>query len=634
MLTLIRNMLRTKLAGLLFLLLIIAMGAWGVTDVFSGGIGNNMAVAGNTRLTEAQLDQEIERELRTATDDRGRAISKAQAVEQGIVDQIYQRELFRTTMMAYADKLGATATDNAVLKIIREDPSFASDTGNFDPARFNQLLQANGFSIPMFEAFLKRDMTISRLTGASQTALQAPQPIAALQAAYNGELRKASWFILPRSALPPAEDVTDEDLQTYYDQQKQAFAQPQRRAVSLIQLKLEDFLNQADLTEEDLRAYYEAVKTQQYAGPDTRTWTEFTFATEAEARQALGRIAGGATASTISGLANSAERSGPQTSMASAALAERVFGPSAQPGGIFGPVQTGNFFTVARLESIQPGEVEAFETVRDDITDSLSREQAIGLYYDSLSRLDNLIGTGAGIEEIAAEMGTPVLSFVAVDRSGVTELGLAPSILRADPEILTRAFDLTEGAKTARFGQDETAYMLRVDAIEEARTPEFDEIRDDLRTVVQAQRNSELLGNSARQIKSDIEAGTMTFADAAAEYDSTISSPDTAFTRRTNNASAIPPQFVAGVFSLAEEGDIYIAPMQNRDEVAIVQLVAIDRASAEEMNAMATASGQQIVQQLVNDVFEAFATEIQKDVELEVNQRSLESYKSRVNPDS
>ena len=33
MLTTIRNMLRSKLAGLLFILIIVAMGAWGVTDV-------------------------------------------------------------------------------------------------------------------------------------------------------------------------------------------------------------------------------------------------------------------------------------------------------------------------------------------------------------------------------------------------------------------------------------------------------------------------------------------------------------------------------------------------------------------------------------------------------------------------
>lgn len=634
MLTLIRNMLRTRLAGLLFLLLIVAMGAWGVTDVFSGGIGGNMAVAGNTKLTEAQLDQEIERELRTATDERGRAISKAQAIERGIVDQIYQRELFRTALMAYADRLGAVATDQAVLDVIRSDTSFQGDTGQFDPVRFQQLLQSNGFSVPMFENYLKRDMTIARLTGAAQTGLQAPLAISSLQAAFNGELRSIAWFVLPRSALPPVGEMTDEALEEFYTQQKQALAQPQRRKVSLIQLTLDDFLSQAALTEDDLRAYYDAVKDRQFAGPDTRTWTEFMFPSEDVARQALGRIAGGADPSTIPGIANSAQRTGMREDMSSADLADRVFGPAAQRGGIYGPIQTGSFYTIARLESVQPGDVEPFDAVREEIMSELSREQAVGLYYDSLTRLDNLIGTGADLEEIAAEMGTPVLSFEAVDRTGVTELGLAPSVLRADPEILTRAFDLTEGGKTARFGQDEVAYILRVDQIKEAYTPKLDEIRDDLRTVMLAQRESEALTSAAQALKTELEAGEKTLEQAAAEYGASVVAPEAGFTRQTTNSPAVPRQFIAGAFSVRDEGDVYIAPTQNRDEVAIVQLKSIDRASEAELRALAPISQQQIQAQLASDLLDAFAAEIQRSVELKVNSDAYNGYKSRVNPDS
>lgn len=634
MLTLIRNMLRTKLAGLLFLLLIVAMGAWGVTDVFSGGIGNNLAVAGDTQLTEAQLDQEVERELRTATDERGRAISKAQAAERGLIDQIYQRELFRTSLMSYARQMGAIATDEAVLKVIRSDPSFQSDTGTFDPIRFRQLLDANGFSVPMFENSLKRDMTISVLTGSAQAGLQAPLPISSLQAAYSGELRQVAWFTLSRSALPDPAPVTDEELATFYEQQKQALTQPQRRGVSLIQLKIDDFLSQSQFSDEELRAYYDSVKQQEFSGPDTRSWTEFVFSSDAEARAALGRIAGGATTESLPGLVNSAERSGQRTTMSSAALAERVFSPAAAPGGIFGPVQTGNYFTVVRLEGIEPGAAEPFENVRDEIVNALSREQAIGLYYDSLTKLDNLIGTGASLEEIASEMSTPVLSFVPIDRSGVTELGLAPTVLRQDPEILTRTFDLTQGSKTARFGQDEIAYVLRVDTIVEAHTPELDDIRDDLRTVMTAQRESDALSNAAQSIKAEIESGEVTLESAAQQYGAEVVAPDVTFTRRPSEASGIPPQFVAGVFSLRDAGEIYVAPTQNRDQVAIVELISIDRASSEELRALAPISQQQLQAQLNNDLLEAFASEIQRDVNLKVNQNAINAYKARVNPDT
>lgn len=634
MLTLIRNMLRTRLAGLLFLLIIIAMGAWGVTDVFSGNLGNNLAAAGDVKFSEAQLDQEVERELRSATDDRGRALSKAQAVEQGLVDQIYQRELFRTALVAYADRLGATATNDAILEVIRNDEAFQSDTGTFDPNLYRSLLRANGFTPPMFEQFLRRDLTINWLTQSSQAALQAPSSVASLQAAYAGELRDADWFILSRDSLPEASPISDEDIKTFYEEQQQALTNPPRRAVSIIHMSVEDFLSQADYTEDDLVAYYDAVKSQEYAGPDTRTWTEFIFRSEAEARDSLGRIAGGATLENVEGLASSAERSGHKSSMSNQVLADRMFGPTAQPGSIFGPVETGNFFTVARLEAIEPGDITPFEDVRDEIVDTVAREQAIGLYYESISELDGLIGTGASLEEIGRQMGTPVLSFAPVDRSGVTENGYAPSALRRNPEILNRAFELTEDGRTPRFGQDESAYMIRVDRVVDAYTPPLEDLREDLRTVLVRQRQSQALMDAAESLQTRLEAGEITLEEAARQHSAPLRNASQPFTRRVSDSSIIPPSFASGIFSLQREGDIHIAPTENQNEVAIIQLASIDRPTPQELSALTETSVPQLRQQLSSDLLEAFVADIQKAVDLEVNPQAIEAYKARVNPDT
>ncbi|WP_084396106.1 SurA N-terminal domain-containing protein [Henriciella aquimarina] len=634
MLTLIRNMLRTRLAGILFVLLIVAMGAWGVTDVFSGGLGNNLASAGDVKLSEAEFDQQVERELRTATDDRGRSLSKAQAAERGLIDQIYQRELFRTALAAYAAELGASATDQAVLEVIRNDDSFIGPGGTFDTQRYRQLLSASGFTPAMFERFIERDLTISRLTSTARAALEAPVSLAELQAAYSGELRKAAWFMLSRDSLPEPEPVSDEDIAAFYEEQKQSLTNPPRRSISLVNLQVDDFLHQSEFTDEELRAYYDAVKSEQFSGPGTRTWTQFVFESQEQARNASGRLAGGADPSTLPGLANTSQRSGTKSSMSSQALADQVFGPAAAPGSLFGPVETGNFFTVIRLDSIEPGDVEPFEEVRDQIVEALAREQAIGLYYDSLTQLDNLIGTGASLEEIGRQMGTPVLSFAPVDRSGVTNRGQAPSVLRQNQEILTRAFDLTEGSTTARFGADETAYVLRVDNVVEAFTPPLEDLQEDLRKVIERQRRSEALVEAAESIKSRLEADELTLSEAAEAHGATVGAPETAVTRRASEESGIPQAFISGLFSLRNEGDVFIAQTQNPNEVAIIELRSIDRPTASELQALASVSGTQVQQQLSSDLLEAFAADIQNSVDLQVNRSALEAYKARVNPDT
>jgi peptidyl-prolyl cis-trans isomerase D len=632
MLSMIRNMLRTKLAGLLFILIIVAMGAWGVTDVFSGGIGNNLASAGDVELTEAQFDQEVERQLRTATDDRGRAISKAQATERGIIDQIFQRELFQTTLVAYADRIGARATNEAVLETIRSDEAFQTDTGSFDPALYRGLLNQSGFTPASFENFLRRDLSISRIRRSVGAALQSPDAIVRLQSGYANEERQAQWFFLTFDDLPEPEPITDEELTAFYDERRDELENPQRRRISLLQLSVDDFLNQSEFTEDELVAYYESVKSREYAGPDTRTWTEFVFASEEDARAQLGRIAGGADPSTITNLVSSSERSGLQSSVSNQSLADRLFAPTASIGGIFGPFESGRFYTVARLQEITPGEVEPFEDVRQEIVDTLSREQAVGLYYDSITRLDNLIGTGASLEEIGQDMGTPVLSFAPVERSGATRVGRQLSALQQDPAILQRAFELTEGGKTSRFGQDESAFIVRVDEIIEPFTPDLDEIRDDLRTGLEAQRRTTALSEAADEIKQRVEDGELTFAEAAAEYGAELSAPDILFTRNPSPESGIPPALAGAVFSLREEGNVVNAPLSTGDTVALIQLVEIDRVDLASDEAAMTAS-QELTDSIGNDLFSAFIAGIQDDVELQVNQNALASYKARVNPD-
>lgn len=633
MLSMIRNMLRTKLAGLLFILIIVAMGAWGVTDVFSGGIGNNLASAGDVELTEAQFDQEVERQLRTATDDRGRAISKAQATERGIIDQIFQRELFQTTLVAYADRIGARATNEAVLETIRSDEAFQTDTGSFDPALYRGLLNQSGFTPASFENFLRRDLSISRIRRSVGAALQSPDAIVRLQSGYANEERQAQWFFLTFDDLPEPEPITDEELTAFYNERRDELENPQRRRISLLQLSVDDFLNQSEFTEDELVAYYESVKSREYAGPDTRTWTEFVFASEEDARAQLGRIAGGADPSTITNLVSSSERSGLQSSVSNQSLADRLFAPTASIGGIFGPFASGRFYTVARLQEITPGEVEPFENVRQEIVDTLSREQAVGLYYDSITRLDNLIGTGASLEEIGQDMGTPVLSFAPVERSGATRVGRQLSALQQDPAILQRAFELTEGGKTSRFGQDESAFIVRVDEVIEPFTPDLDEIRDDLRTGLEAQRRTTALAEAADAIKQRVESGEVTFADAAAEYGAELSAPDILFTRNPSPESGIPPALAGAVFSLREEGNVVNAPLSTGDTVALIQLVEIDRVDLASDEAAMTAS-QELTDSIGNDLFSAFIAGIQDDVELQVNQNALASYKARVNPDT
>jgi len=625
MLTPLRNMLRSKASGGIFVLLIVAMAAWGVTDIFAGGSGSNLVSAGDRAVSDRTFDSTIERILRTQTDERGRSLTKEEAMQRGIVDQVYSELSRETLLTAYADKLGIAATTDAIVTSISTDPLFQDTTGVFDSARYSQLLNSNGFAEAEYEADVESRMTIGRLQDIPSAGLRVPNALARLQAAYSGELRSASWFILRQSELPAIGAPAEEDLLALYEERKNQLREPERRGISLIQLGPDDFIAQTDVTDADIDAYYEAYKAERYTGPDSRSFTEFAFSDETTARAALGRIAGGAAPEAIETALSTQLRSGRRELITNERLAEQVFARGAQIGSIHGPQPVGAGYVVIRLETIIEGAATPLADVREEIEAELARELAIGIFYDTLPQFDDLLGTGADLEGIAEGLGAPVLSFAPVDTNGVTEQGQRYLPLVTAPGLLQMIYAQAEGRNTERFGEDEATWIARVDRIVPERLPEFEEVRERLEIVWEQQQKREQLQAIASEIEARIADDASTLEAEAATYNAVIEALPRSVTRE-NTELQLPRQLMTGLFAANGEGETF-SVQGMADQMIIMQVTDIDRPESETLDLLASSSALEIQQGIADDLFRAYLISIAEDIELENNVRALDAYK-------
>ncbi|GAB5457726.1 MAG: peptidyl-prolyl cis-trans isomerase [Henriciella sp.] len=628
MLTLMRKLLRSKLGFVVFALVILAMAGWGVTDVFSGGLGNNLVGAGDRRISDQAFDAKVESLLANQTDDRGRSLTKEQALEAGLIDRIFQQEQAAITQRAYADKVGLTATNKAIQETLTSTPMFQDTTGVFDPNQYRALLSNNGLTPAAYQDDIEASLTINRLQGLSTAGLVVPSALARMEAAFTNEARKAAWFTITRDALPPVGEPTDEDLRALYEERGNLLRDPERRRISLIQLSPDDFTSQATVTEADIEALYEAYKAERYTGPDTRVFTEFQFTDEVMARAALGRIAGGATNESLEGLVNVSERTGRADAIANERLSEQVFSGTAATGGIYGPQPIGDTWSVIRLEQIIPGEVTPLESVRDGIENEFAREQAVAVYYDSLPRFDDLIGTGASLEAIAQDLGVPVLSFAAIDAQGFAEDGTRYRPLISAPDLITKIFDRPVGGTTERFGDDEVTWMGRVDEILPERMPEFEEVRDVLVEGWKQGQEAEQLQSVAAEIELRIQSGETTLAQEAEKYGTVVQTDPRAMTRATFQSS-MPPSLAPSLFNARDVGEILTSQI-GPGTLAVMEVTEIDRPEPETLDLLSASAATTMRGQLADDIYQAFFIEIQKDTDLEVNLGAFNAYKNNL----
>ena len=435
MLTLFRKMLRSKIGPVLFGIVIVGMAVWGIDDIFSGG-GSSLVKAGQRGVSLQEFDETVRDRLSDLSRQQQRAVTISEAVETGIVDQVFQQELSRIIVLGYGEEIGGRASTDAVMKeVFKEDAFYNAITGEFDAVVYRDALRRINQTPRRFEQDLRDNLTRSYISGAAAAAVEPPEAYTQLLSLYEGERRTISILRIDGSDISEIPDPSEEELLEYFEQNKANFGEPERRGITVLHFSPADFRQSVEVTDEMLQNAYELGKAQRYSTPQTRRYLEARFATEAAALQAVGALAAGADPQTLEGLTSITERTSQQSEIADAAFAESLF--RLAEGAVAGPASVGGEWVIARVDEVILGEPFPFEAVEDQVRTSLVDEGAQLAFEEAARSIEDLKGEGLDLREIGERIGAPAISFVAVDQRGATASNaLILSLLSVYPEAL------------------------------------------------------------------------------------------------------------------------------------------------------------------------------------------------------
>ena len=629
MLGLMKRLTQNKIFGpILIGIVILSMAVWGIEDIFSGNIGANVIKAGERGITEQQLDRKFENYLSNVRrEQEGVVLTRQEAVERGLLDQIYNVERSRLTSLGYARQLGADASAAALTREVRSIDAFNDPlTGEFDPVEYRQALGRNRISVDEFETDTRDRMTLDYLREGIEAATVAPTDLARLQAIYDGEVRYASWLPILNDALPEPTEPTEDDLRAFYNANLGAFQAPERRQLSLLSLSPEDFLHQAEMTEEEIVDYYEATKTSRLATPDRRTFLEAIFSSETEALDAFARLAGGGDLEAAAGTIQTI-RTVTAEEVGNEAFRDSMFALGAQAGSVVGPYENNGNWVIGRLDEVLPGTPKTLEESRQEVRDAIAAEKAEIAFFTALNEFDDLIGQGLNLEEIGASFGAPVLSFAPVDARGITEDGTPIRQLFEAREALEQAFTLPAGAITPRIDSDVSTFLISNDAILPQSTPPFEDVIDRAKVGYETQRQSQALQVALQSVKSNVDGGLATLDEEAARFNSAVETTDGL--RRTAFDRTLPTSVLNAIFAM-EDGASSVVQGRTPTEMILVKLDRVERPEAGELDVLAPISASRIADQLRDDILFAFEQELSDAVKVTTNDNAFNAYRARI----
>ena len=499
------------IVGIMFSVLIVSFAIWGIGDIFRGYGRSTVAKVGKQEIGIEVVRTAYQNELQRLTQQARRAITPDMARALGLEQQVMQRLVTEAVLDQGATGLGLAVSDEAVAQIIRSDQAFQGPNGQFDRARFNDILRNNNLTEQLYIREQRSLMRRVQLTELAAGGLQPPGVVQEALHRYDNEKRTIAAFTLPASSIGEIAQPGEAELKPFYDQRKTAYRTPEFRSANVIAVTASRIANAASITDADAMARYEQIKTQRFGSPEKRRVQQIVFAKDEDATKAAQEIAGGKTFEQIAeaqkvsgvdltlGLVEKSEIF--DKAIADAAFSIAANTPSAPIKGAFGSV-------ILRISEIVPAQIRPFAEVAGELKQEMATQRAQSQVGEVHDKIEDMRASARPLADIAKSLNLELVTLVGIDRNRTLKTGGPVPNIPALPELVEAMFRSDVGVDNEALRTRDSGYVwFDVTGIEASREPSFEEVKGELTAAWLADEAASRLAARGRELAARIDKG-------------------------------------------------------------------------------------------------------------------------------
>lgn len=604
MLQSIRDGSRSWGAKIIIGLMVAAMALFGVESLFSvfGSDPNEVASVNGEPIMRQDVELGVQRALRSGQVPP----EQERALRNDMLDQL----ITQTLLTQYAEDGGFHVSDAQLDQMIVSLPEFHDQDGRFSAELFRNRLAGAGYTPLSFREELRVDIKRQHLQqGLAFSDFSLPseeQRLADLQR----QQRDFRYVMLNAEDVEIDVNVTDEQMQAYYDANQSRFERPEQVRVEYV---LIDRQAMADDVEVDEQALREAWREQNQSADRRVSHIMVTFGDE-RSREEAEALASEALASLEEGesFADTAARYSDDTA-------------SAEDGGDLGVISRGFFgdafdeaaFSLGVGETSQLVEMDgafhilrvtelagpSFEEQRDALAQDVALSSVNDEFNEQVQRLIDESFAADDLQSVADDLG------LTLERTEWIARGEGEGVL-SEPGVLDEAFSadvLEEGYNSEVIELDnDRRLVLRVAEHRDATVLPLEAVREEVEQAVAAQQRQEALQAQAAELIASLREGEsvelewLEANDVSRQLDTTL-----------------PQSLVGEVFRMPrpDEGESVYRAVNMPQGVAVV---ALDDVSVGEVDEQMTAFVAQMAEQLrAQSVIQGLIDDLRSEAEIE-----------------
>lgn len=415
-------------------------------------------------------------------------------------------------------ELGIRVSDTELRDTILNMNEF-SVAGQFNNDRYQAILIQAGFTPEEFRAYMRNQLARQQFSSGLVNSEFALDSEATQFLSIQNETRNARYFEFETTSFVEAQTASEDEISEYYQANIDQFDTEEKVAVQYIEVKVEDFLSGIDVAEEAILAYYDENQTLYRTEEERRAshilieLGEDEEAAKAQAEGLLERLTNGEDFAELAKAESQDTFSGENggdldwfgRGVMDSSFEEAAF-TLVNVGDLSEVVQSEFGFHIIKLTDLRAEAVQPIEEVRDEIIDSLKRDEAEVEFIDVQQRMAEVaFEVPDSLEEVAAIADVEIKTTAAFTR-------LLPPPPFDNATLLNQAFSeelIEEGVNSDAIELNSNHFVfMRIAEHEVERTKPMSEVSSDIEEQLVKEKGLNSALEWLEGLIIDLDAGT------------------------------------------------------------------------------------------------------------------------------
>ncbi|MEM7216451.1 MAG: SurA N-terminal domain-containing protein [Pseudomonadota bacterium] len=501
---------KSWLAIVLIGLLVVSFAIWGISGSIIFGGQYTIVQVGDTEIDANEYRFAYENQLVTFSQSIGRRLSRQEADALGMRENVLTQVIAGAVLDENARKMGLGLSDQSVAEEIADDPRFRDLSGQFSRNGLRNSLAQAGMTENDYIQSRKRVSMRNQILDGTAASLAMPAAYIDALSTYRDETRVFEFVTLGTEVAGVIPDPSETDISSYYETNKTDFIAPPYRKVAILKLQPQDLMKPEEVTEEELQSLYENRRSN-LRSPERRQVQQLVLGNKEAAEKVLQSLAEGATfeevvaeqGKTIEDIDLGILRRDelPDEKVAAAAFEAKLNEPTEVIQGLFGPV-------IVRVAKIEEESTTPFEEIKETLRQEIAIERAVDDVFASYDAVEDERGAGESILPTGEKLELETRVLDAVDINGQDQYGNPISGIPQFRDLVAQAFQAQPGDDTQAIEIGENGFLwYEVLEIIPERQKTLDEVRDDVRSAWISAETDKAIKAVADQIVERLKLG-------------------------------------------------------------------------------------------------------------------------------